>query len=126
MDPALLDTLTDFGALGVSAGFIAWLYVRMQHRLDQMVEKFQHQIDAMQDRCDTRESELRARYDKVIETYNSERDQLLQGVTAKMNETAMILRELKDGVDKMADDVTVGLTEMRQHYAVLDARKGGR
>jgi hypothetical protein len=126
MDPALVDTLTDFGALGLSAGFIAWLYVKMQHRLDEMVDKFQQQIEHMQDRCDNRENELRARYDKVIETYNSERDQLLQGVTAQMNETAMILRELKDGMDKVGEDVTVGLAEMRQHYAVLDARKGGK
>ena len=126
MDAQLLETLTDFGALGVSAGFIGWLYVRMQARLDQMVDKFQGQIDAMQDRCDERENELRSRYDKVIETYNSERDQLLQGVTAQMNETANILRELKDGMEQVGENVTTGLAEMRQHYAVLDARKGSR
>tara|TARA_R110002020_G_scaffold64898_11_gene171783 strand:+ start:283 stop:672 length:390 start_codon:yes stop_codon:yes gene_type:complete len=123
MDPELVATLTDFGALGLSAGFIAWLYVKMQHRLDQMVEKFQEQIDAMQERCDTRENELRSRYDAVIENYNTERDLLLQGVTAQMKETAIILRDLKEGVEQVGEHVTTGLAEMRQHYAVLDAER---
>ena len=126
MDPELVNTLTDFGALGLSAGFIAWLYVKMQHRLDAMVGKFQEQIDAMQDRCDKRENELRSRYDAVIENYNSERDLLLQGVTQQMKETALILRELKEGVEHVGNHVTTGLSEMRQHYAVLDAQRASR
>jgi cytidylate kinase len=126
VDPDLVATLTDFGALGLSAGFIAWLYVKMQHRLDQMVEKFQGQIEAMQDRCDTRESELRSRYDAVIENYNTERDLLLQGVTSQMKETAVILRELKEGIETVGDHVNTGLAEMRQHYAVLDAQRRGK
>lgn len=126
MDPELLTLLTDFGSLGLGAGFIAWLYVKMLHRLDDMVDKFQNQIEAMQDRCDRRESELRTRYDSVIENYNSERDQLLQGVTAQMKETALILVELKNEMESVRDNVATGLGEMRQHYAVLEAKRSAR
>ena len=126
MDPELLTLLTDFGSLGLGAGFIAWLYVKMLHRLDDMVDKFQKQIEAMQDRCDRRESELRTRYDSVIENYNSERDQLLQGVTAQMKETALILVELKNEMESVRDNVATGLGEMRQHYAVLEAKRSAR
>jgi len=123
MDPELLTLLTDFGSLGLAAGFIAWLYVKMQHRLDDLVLRFQKQVEDMQERCDRRESELRSRYDSVIENYNSERDQLLQGVTAQMKETALILVELKNEMETVRDNVTTGLGEMRQHYAVLDAQR---
>jgi len=126
MDPELIKLLTDFGSLGLAAGFIAWLYVKMQYRLDKMVVSFQKQVEDMQDRCDRREAELRTRYDQVIENYNSERDQLLQGVTAQMKETALILVELKNEMETVRDNVTTGLGEMRQHYAVMEAERKAR
>ena len=105
MDPQLIELLTDFGSLGLAAGFIAWLYVKMQYRLDGMIVSFQKQVEDMQDRCDRREAELRSRYDQVIENYNSERDQLLQGVTAQMKETALILVELKNEMETVRDNL---------------------
>ena len=133
MDAQLLETLNQFGALGLASGFIGWLYVRSQKRLDEVIAGFSDQLRELNERCDKKEAELRAacdervaRFDLVVERYNAERDTLHQGIIAQMKETATILKELNDNTEAMGSQVTTGLSEMRQHYAVLDARKGGK
>jgi uncharacterized coiled-coil DUF342 family protein len=119
----LIEVLTQYGSLGVCAGFFAWLHVKMQHRLDEMVDKFQGQIENMEQRGDDRIDELRDRYDKIIDRYNSERDTLLQGITNQMKDTAGTLKEVSERLDEVGEKVQTGLAEMRQHYAVIKAER---
>lgn len=123
MSPEIVELVSQWGSLGVASGFIAWLYVKMQHRLDDMVEKFQGQLDAMSERGDSRVNELRNRYDKIIDRYNAERDTLHLGITSHLQESATTLKEVSDRVDLVGEHVQTGLAEMRQHYAVLEAER---
>ena len=122
MSPELLEMLSQFGSLGVASGFIGWLFVKAQHRLDTMVETFRSDVDAMQERCDQRVGELRARYDKIIDRYNAERDTLHLGLTQSMKETSEQMKEVSKRLEHVGEEVQTGRAEMRQHYAVLDAQ----
>jgi chromosome condensin MukBEF complex kleisin-like MukF subunit len=126
VDAQVIELVAGFGPLGIASGFIAWMYLRMQARLDALVDKFQGQIDLMQVRHDEKEEALRARYDDVIANYNKERDTLLQGVSATLQETSQTLREMNDRLENTALTIAAGLAEMRQHYAVLDAERSAK
>tara|TARA_R110002020_G_scaffold443203_1_gene654418 strand:- start:827 stop:1144 length:318 start_codon:yes stop_codon:yes gene_type:complete len=104
MDGPLFDALMDFGALGLSAGFIGWLYVKMQHRLDDLVEKFQAQITELSERGDKKEGEIRDRYDKVIATYNSERDVLLQQIATQLTNNVSALHDISEKLDRIMEE----------------------
>ena len=124
MDKALLDVLVDLGSLGLASGAIFWLYLRANTRLDNLTVSFQEQIREMQDRFDKKESDLRAacddrisRFDSVVERYNTERDVLLQQLVTGQQKAVTACDELEERVEKMHDNVIVGLGEMREHYA---------
>ena len=72
MTEALLQTLTDYGALGVFAGFLVWQFIALQKRLDKLVENFQTQLDKINVGYDDRIEKMRERYDVVIEQYRKE------------------------------------------------------
>ena len=72
MTDALLQTLTDYGALGVFAGFLVWQFIALQKRLDKLVENFQTQLDKINVGYDDRIEKMRERYDVVIEQYRKE------------------------------------------------------
>ena len=91
MTDALLTQLTDFGALGLFAGFLLYQHFSMQKRLDALVEKFQDQLRDIQKRCDENEEKLRDRYDSVVALYRSEKDHL----------TATIVKTVEDNARKL-------------------------
>jgi len=72
MTDALLQTLTDYGALGLFAGFLVWQFIGLQKRLDKLVENFQTQLAQINTGYDDRIEKMRERYDIVIEQYRKE------------------------------------------------------
>tara|TARA_Y100000004_G_scaffold63846_1_gene71658 strand:+ start:70 stop:444 length:375 start_codon:yes stop_codon:yes gene_type:complete len=123
MDPTWVSIVESYGPLGISAAFVAWLYIKETQRREKLIVSFQEQIREMQDRCDTQMEETRARYDVVVERYNAERDTLLQGVTSNLSNTMQGLHDVNEKIEKVGTAVETGLSEMRQHYAALDARR---
>lgn len=90
MDP-LTQALTEFGPLGIFAGFLIWQHRELQKRLDTWVTDFQKRLDDMQEkaearlneatkRADNQEERLRDRYDQVIR----EKDAALERKTEKL------------------------------------------
>ncbi len=73
---SMLDILLNHGSLGVFAAFLIWLYTNMQQRMDELVNKFQIQIDEMRKDQKDEQELLRVRYDDVIAKYDSERKQM--------------------------------------------------
>jgi len=73
---SMLDILLNHGSLGVFAAFLIWLYTNMQQRMDELVNKFQTQIDEMRKDQKDEQELLRVRYDDVIAKYDSERKQM--------------------------------------------------
>ena len=84
MPDGLLSALIDLGPLGLSAGFIAWLYIRMQKRLDDLIEKFQ-----------SREDELRSRFDGVVKTYNTQASETTEKVSLTLEKILLELQDLE-------------------------------
>ena len=69
---SLMHVLTDYGALGLFAGFLIWQFIGLQRRLDKLVENFQTQLADINKDYDERIEKMRERYDIVIEQYRKE------------------------------------------------------
>lgn len=93
MDAQLIETLTDFGALGIASGAIFWLYVKANSRLDVLTTSFQEQLKALQQDSIDRENSIRDRYDVVVAKYDEERLKTVTDMAAKLD---LILAELRD------------------------------
>ena len=84
--------------------FLVVLFVRMERKLDaqaaameaqrkendqrttEMIKGWERQLVAMVNKYEDRESEIRARYDRVVEGYNSERDRLFRDMDRKLDD----------------------------------------
>ncbi len=101
MDPALLlDHIDAIGLLPV----LLWQSMRLEKRLDaqaaqmeqqrkdedrrtmEMVKGWEKQLGAMISKYEDRETEIRARYDRVVEGYNSERSRLFHEMDRKLDD----------------------------------------
>ena len=96
MEQALLQTLMDYGALGLFAGYLAWQQNKLQHALQSLTERFQDQIDSLQTRHEAREDTLRSRYDAVIADLNKHRASLGD----KVGDLDDQIRELRLGLQR--------------------------
>ena len=101
MDPALL--LEHIDALGI-VPLLIWQSVRLERKLDaqaeamerqrkendqrnvDMIKGWEKQLVAMVNKYEDREIEIRARYDRVIEGYNSERDRMFRDMDRKLDD----------------------------------------
>ena len=111
MTDALLNTLTDYGALGIFAAFLVWQFVGLQRRLDSLVERFQTQLDKINADYDQRIEAMRTRYDAVIEKGRGEsnaaqkdfakiREGVQQEVTAKLLDNGRTLKTVVEKLDE--------------------------
>ena len=84
--------------------FLVVLFVRMERKLDaqaaameaqrkendqrttEMIKGWERQLVAMVNKYEDRETEIRARYDRVVETYNTERDRLFRDMDRKLDD----------------------------------------
>jgi F0F1-type ATP synthase membrane subunit b/b' len=115
MTDALMQTLTDYGALGVFAAFLIWQFTGMQKRLDDLTERFQEQLAQINADYDERIEKMRIRYDSVIDKYDTERRTLAESLTRSVEDNNVKL-------DQALDKLNEGLTEMRQHYQEMRIR----
>lgn len=93
MDPQVVEIIAGFGPLGIAAAAIFWIFMKTSKRLDDLTDNFQAQLREQAKGHIDREAALRDRYDKVIETYNDERLQVIQGIGTKLE---VIQKELED------------------------------
>ena len=117
MPPEILSALMDFGALGLAAGAIFWLYIRANNRQEEMITSFQAQLKEQVDECNRREAAVRDRYDSVVRKYDEERLEMLQKLSNKLD-------ALEKDVADLESFVKEGLSEMRSHYSALSAALG--
>lgn len=101
MDPSML--LEHIDALGI-VPLLIWQSVRLERKLDaqaeamerqrkendqrnvDMIKGWEKQLVAMVNKYEDREIEIRARYDRVIEGYNSERDRMFRDMDRKLDD----------------------------------------
>ena len=101
MEDAILQTLMDYGALGLFAGYLAWQQNKLQQALQSLTLRFQKQIDSLQERHEQREDTMRGRYDTVIADLNRHRDSMSQDMVAALTRSADKLEDLENQVREM-------------------------
>jgi len=101
LEEAVLQTLMDYGALGLFAGYLAWQQNKLQQALQALTLRFQKQIDNLQERHEQREDTMRGRYDAVIADLNSHRDSMSQDMVAALTRSADKLEDLESQVREM-------------------------
>lgn len=105
MSGEFFTELLDFGALGIFAGFLVWLYVGMQKRLDSLVERFQSQLSGINKDYDDRIEKMRERYDVVIREAREEASQE---------------KEMSQKLDQALIKLDEGLKSMKDHYQEVE------
>jgi ABC-type transporter Mla subunit MlaD len=110
MDLELLESLTEYGVLGMWTVSLLWRDVSLTKRLNLQQEKFQDQLDKLDSKADEKEHALRDRYDQVIADQNEQREKLVADVITR-------LERIEDVSKDSADKVSEGLQAMRERYA---------
>ena len=114
--PTMASALIDYGAIGVICVFLGWQHLQMvkrqqadqvaaQERADAMVARFGEQLTDMADRYQSREDEIRKRYDSVIAGLNADREQLKT--------------EIISGVGAITTKMDQGFTALQSSLATL-------
>ena len=92
---SLLTNLLEYGAMGLFAAFLVWQHLSMQKRLDKLLEKFQQQLNGIQDKAEANEDKLRARYDVVLEQYRSDKSTFRESVASQVEESIRAIDSIK-------------------------------
>ena len=99
MEPSILDALLEYGALGIFAGFLVWQHLSMQKRLDKLVDKFQLQLESIQEKSESSEEKLRDRYDTVIKGLQDDKTTFRLNVAEQIAEAMRSIDSLRSHID---------------------------
>jgi len=108
----MIELLLNHGSLGIFAAFLVWLYMNMQKRMDELVDKFQGQLEEIRKDQKHDQEMLRVRYDDVIGKYDSERKQMRVQIKDRIEKVGVLLQNINQKTsnflvrhDATADDV---------------------
>ena len=108
----IFDVLLNHGSLGIFAAFLVWLYMNMQKCMDELVDKFQGQLEEIRKDQKADQEALRVRYDDVIGKYDSERKQMRLQIKERIEKVGVLLQNVNQKTsnflvrhDASADDV---------------------
>ena len=108
----MIEMLLNHGSLGIFAAFLVWLYMNMQKRMDELVDKFQGQLEEIRKDQKADQEALRVRYDDVIGKYDSERKQMRLQIKERIEKVGVLLQNVNQKTsnflvrhDASADDV---------------------
>ncbi len=108
----MIEMLLNHGSLGIFAAFLVWLYMNMQKRMDELVDKFQGQLEEIRKDQKSDQEALRVRYDDVIGKYDSERKQMRLQVKDRIEKIGVLLQNINQKTsnflvrhDATSDDV---------------------
>ena len=122
MDTSFIDLVLNGGQLGLFAGYLIYQTKSMQSRFDKMSEK-----------SESREDDLRARYDKVITdlqsekvTIQTENQQSVVTLSSKLDMVERNLGELEKKLDRVIlnlDNISQIVQELRMKDIARDTRE---
>lgn len=104
MESDILTVFLEYGALGLFAGFLVWQHLSMQKRLDKLVDKFQLQLNSIQDKSEASEDKLRDRYDSVIRQLQDDKTTFRVNVAEQIVQVMRNIDSLKSHVDSLPFD----------------------
>ena len=127
MESDVLTVFLEYGALGLFAGFLVWQHLSMQKRFDKLVDKFQGQLEGIQEKADANEEKLRDRYDTVIRQYQDDKTTFRVNVSGKIDEAVRKIQALKERVDKLPFDglqIQIEAISLNQRNSQVILEKG--
>lgn len=105
--------LLENGSLGVFALFLIYNYFQQMKRLDEMSKKYMDHIDKLREGFKLDVSEVRDRYDKVIEKYDKEKD-----------DNRVLNDLIKSKLEKIDSDTDKIQNHLVKIYGVVKEKKG--
>lgn len=94
MDTEFIKSLVDFGALGMFAGFLIWLNMKTQKRLDEMSDRFIKTTQDIEKAHEAAEELIRSRYDAIIARHESRRVAIYDDVVKKLDDHSRLLEDV--------------------------------
>ena len=85
METSILDLLVNGSPMAAFAVFLIYLYKQQQVRMDTLVDKFQIQLEGIRKEYKYDVTELRSRYDGVIEKQNDERSRIKDSIEGQLH-----------------------------------------
>tara|TARA_B100000424_G_scaffold41852_1_gene28346 strand:- start:258 stop:719 length:462 start_codon:yes stop_codon:yes gene_type:complete len=104
MESDVVMVFLEYGALGLFAGFLVWQHLSMQKRLDKLVDKFQLQLNSIQEKYEVNEDKLRDRYDSVIRQLQDDKTTFRVNVAEQIVQVMRNIDSLKAHVDALPFD----------------------
>lgn len=104
MESDVVMVFLEYGALGLFAGFLVWQHLSMQKRLDKLVDKFQLQLNSIQEKYEANEDKLRDRYDSVIRQLQDDKTTFRVNVAEQIVQVMRNIDSLKSHVDALPFD----------------------
>jgi cell division protein FtsB len=97
MDGMTNQILVDLFTNTPFVGFLIWQYVQMRKDIKEQQDKTDHlRVESLQ-----REEEIRARFEKVIQALNEDKDQLISGLQQRLDEQSKRMDVLESSVKKL-------------------------
>jgi methyl-accepting chemotaxis protein len=114
----MFDILLNHGSLGIFAAFLIWLYTNMQKRMDELVDKFQGQLEEIRKDQKSDQEALRIRYDDVIGKYDSERKQMRAQIKDRIEKVG----SLSQKIDQRTSNILVRQESSNDNIDSLDKK----
>ena len=115
METSVIDVLLNGSPMAAFAIFLIYLYKQQQARMDNLVDKFQQQLENIRQEYKGDVTELRGRYDAVIDGQNSERDRIQTNIETKLQEVRSSLSIVQGSCQALA----VGHEVTKDELAVI-------
>ncbi len=100
MDP-LLQSVLDFGAVGVFAGFLIWMNSRLQTRQDDIIQSFTTKITEQEEKHQQAEENIRNRYDEIIARHENRMHVLFDEMISTLRNHSVVLEQIKDALERL-------------------------
>ena len=118
MENQIFNAFLEFGAMGLFCGFLVWQHLNMQKRLDQLVERFQAQLEGIQEKTEANEDKLRSRYDIILDEYRSEKTAVRVDISGQLTKVMDKLESLP--FDNMMIQIEALSLNQRNSHRILE------
>ena len=118
MENQIFNAFLEFGAMGLFCGFLVWQHLNMQKRLDQLVERFQAQLEGIQEKTEANEDKLRSRYDLILDEYRSEKTAVRVDISGQLTKVMNKLDSLP--FDNMMIQIEALSLNQRNSHRILE------
>lgn len=111
MPSTIIDSLIEYGMAGLFIAYMVWQHVVNTKRSDSHLEKFFHNLDKLRRENQSEVSELRRRYEMVIQNYQNERElqlkereEMRKAISDIIDKNSSVLKQTTSSIDSLSDN----------------------